>query len=76
LGKRLSDRKVGLRATDQALDLLVAQGDPEMGARPIRRAVQRGIEAPLARLILEGNVPEGGEVVVDARDGGFVLSCS
>ena len=65
----MKEHGLALRLTDDAKDLLVEQGyDPTMGARPLRRAIQRLIEDPLSDRLLSGGFPEGGSVVVD-RDG-------
>jgi ATP-dependent Clp protease ATP-binding subunit ClpC len=69
LQKQLADRGVALQLTDDAKDLLVEQGyDPTMGARPLRRAIQRLIEDRLADEVLGGNLAEGSTILVD-RDG-------
>ncbi|MCS7021697.1 MAG: ATP-dependent chaperone ClpB [Gemmataceae bacterium] len=63
---RLQDRKINLRLTDAAKKYLVDIGyDPAFGARPLKRAIQREIETPLARKLLTGEVREGDTVVVD-----------
>ena len=69
LQKQLADRGVSLQLTDEAKDLLVEQGyDPTMGARPLRRAIQRLIEDRLADEVLGGNLPEGATILAD-REG-------
>ncbi len=69
LQRQLSDRGVSLQLTDEAKGLLVEQGyDPTMGARPLRRAIQRLIEDRLADEVLGGNLPEGATILVD-REG-------
>jgi ATP-dependent Clp protease ATP-binding subunit ClpC len=69
LQKQLAERGVALQLTDDAKDLLVEQGyDPTMGARPLRRAIQRLIEDRLADEVLGGNLAEGSTILVD-RDG-------
>jgi ATP-dependent Clp protease ATP-binding subunit ClpB len=63
----LADRKVSLELTDSAKNLLLAEGyDPNYGARPLRRAVQRLVQDPLALKMLHGEVLDGDHVVVDA----------
>ena len=63
----LADRKISLELTDRAKDLLFAQGyDPTFGARPLKRAIQKLIQDPLALKILDGEVLHGDHVVVDA----------
>ncbi len=69
LQKNLAERGWSMQLTDGAKDLLVEQGyDPTMGARPLRRAIQRLIEDPLADQVLGGTLAEGTTVLVD-RDG-------
>jgi ATP-dependent Clp protease ATP-binding subunit ClpC len=56
---------------DSVVDALVQAGgyDPELGARPMRRTVSREVEAPLARLILQGHAARGDRLVIAAEDG-------
>ena len=63
----LLERKISLELTDQAKDLLFTQGyDPNFGARPLKRAIQKLIQDPLALKILDGEVLHGDHVIVDA----------
>jgi len=63
----LADRKISLELTDAAKDLLFTQGyDPNFGARPLKRAIQKFAQDPLALKILDGEVLHGDHVVVDA----------
>ncbi|HLA30345.1 MAG TPA: ATP-dependent chaperone ClpB [Pseudomonas sp.] len=63
LRQRLAERELSLELTTEALDKLVAVGyDPVYGARPLKRAVQRWIENPLAQLILAGQFAPGSSV--------------
>jgi ATP-dependent Clp protease ATP-binding subunit ClpB len=63
----LADRKISLELTDAAKDLLFAEGfDPNFGARPLKRAIQKLVQDPLALKILDGEVLHGDHVVVDA----------
>ena len=74
IGKLLKDRKVTLDLTDGARAWLGRVGyDPVYGARPLKRAVQRYLQDPLADLILRGEVPDGATVKVDEGDGGVRL---
>ena len=74
IGKLLKDRKVTLDLTDGARAWLGRVGyDPVYGARPLKRAVQRYLQDPLADLILRGEVPDGATVKVDEGDGGLRL---
>jgi ATP-dependent Clp protease ATP-binding subunit ClpB len=67
---RLAETGLTLDVTDAALTLLAREGyDPVYGARPLRRAIQRELENPLARRLLGGEFVAGDTVRVDARDG-------
>ncbi len=75
VAKLLADRKVTLDLTDAARAWLGRVGyDPVYGARPLKRAVQKYLQDPLADKILRGNVPDGSTVHVDEGDGQLVLS--
>ena len=75
VGKLLKDRKVTLSLTDAGRAWLGRVGyDPVYGARPLKRAVQRYLQDPLADLILRGEVPDGSTVTVDEGDGGLRLA--
>ena len=74
LRERLAERRLELEVTDEAKELLAEEGwDPAYGARPLKRAIQRLVENPLALELLEGRFAEGGVVRVDARDGELVF---
>jgi ATP-dependent Clp protease ATP-binding subunit ClpB len=74
LRERLAERGLGLELTDEAKKLVAEAGwDPTYGARPLKRALQRLIENPLALRLLEGEFAEGDTVHVDARDGELVF---
>ncbi len=63
----LADRKISLELTDAAKDLIFTQGyDPNFGARPLKRAIQRLVQDPLAMKILDGEVIYGDHVIVGA----------
>jgi ATP-dependent Clp protease ATP-binding subunit ClpB len=75
LRSRLEDRKIELELTDAALTHLVRAGyDPSYGARPLKRAIQREIETPLARKLLSREIRDGQKVIVDARGGGLTFN--
>ncbi|NYD88527.1 ATP-dependent chaperone ClpB [Sphingomonas melonis] len=75
VGKLLADRKVTLELTDAARNWLGRVGyDPVYGARPLKRAVQRYLQDPLADMILRGEVKDGATVHVDEGDGKLVLT--
>jgi ATP-dependent Clp protease ATP-binding subunit ClpB len=70
LRKRLDERKIRLVVTDAARKVLIERGwDPVYGARPLKRAIQRMVQDPLAMRLLEGKFSEGAVVEVDAKDG-------
>ena len=72
--ERLAERGIALELTDAAKEALVEAGwDPAYGARPLKRAIQRMLENPLALRLLEGDVREGDAVRVDAADGELVF---
>lgn len=67
LSDRLSEQNIKLHFSDAALDELSLKGyDPVYGARPLKRAIQRYVENPLARAILTGDFTAGDEIAVDA----------
>jgi ATP-dependent Clp protease ATP-binding subunit ClpB len=73
----LAERKISLELTDAAKDLLFAAGfDPSFGARPLKRAIQKLIQDPLALKILDGEVLHGDHVVVDAELGKLKFAVS
>ncbi len=67
LRRLLADRKISLELTDPAKELLFTEGyDPNFGARPLKRAIQKLVQDPLAMKILDGEVLHGDHVIVDA----------
>jgi ATP-dependent Clp protease ATP-binding subunit ClpB len=69
LSQRLVDRKMSLKLSDAALDFLVDVGyDPVYGARPLKRAIQREVETPIAKTILRGEFVEGDTIFVDVEN--------
>jgi ATP-dependent Clp protease ATP-binding subunit ClpB len=63
----LNDRKMKLVLTDKAKDLIAELGwDPQYGARPLKRTIQRMVQDPLAQKILAGDFKEGDSVIADA----------
>jgi ATP-dependent Clp protease ATP-binding subunit ClpC len=62
----MAERELQLELSEPAKDMLVDKGwDPAMGARPLRRAIQRYVEDPLADFVLRSQVPSGSTVMVD-----------
>ena len=68
-------RGVRLDASEAAVDALLDAGgfDPELGARPMRRAIARLVEAPIAEMILRGEVGRGDVATIDVEDGRIVV---
>ena len=70
LDERLKDRDISLDLTQPARELLAERGyDSSMGARPLRRTIQREIEDPLSEKMLFGEIPRGSNVLVDVAPG-------
>jgi len=70
LAERLAQRHIGVEFTDSARQLLIDEGyDPQYGARPLKRTIQKRVLDPLALQVLEGHFHDGDHVVVD-REGG------
>ena len=73
--KLLTDRKIVIDLTDAAKRWLGRVGyDPVYGARPLKRAVQRYLQDPLAEKILQGEVPDGSTVKIDEGDGALAMT--
>ena len=74
INERLAERHMMVMLTDEGRDLLVEEGfDPQFGARPLRRALQRLVEDPLAEKMLKEVFHDGDTVLVDAKDDEFLL---
>jgi ATP-dependent Clp protease ATP-binding subunit ClpB len=72
---RLAERGLTLELSDAAKDVLGEAGwDPAYGARPLKRAIQRLLENPLALRLLEGDFADGDAVHVDAQNGDLVFT--
>ena len=75
--KRLGDMGLSLEISPAAMDMLVKEGsDFAMGARPLKRAIQRLIEDPISDLILQGNAPEGAIIKADVEVEHIVVKAS
>ena len=75
LEKRLAVRRISVHVTDAARAWLAEAGyDPAYGARPLRRLIQTSIGDPLAKLLIGGEVVDGGNVTVDRSDDGLTLT--
>ena len=72
---RLAERRLNFEVMAEAEALLAEKGyDPDFGARPLRRVIQRQVEDPLALKLLEGNYAEGDTITLDVTDGSLVLN--
>jgi ATP-dependent Clp protease ATP-binding subunit ClpB len=75
LDKLLADRKIEISLDKKATDWLANAGyDPVYGARPLKRAIQRRLQDPLAHLLLEGKIADGAKVKVSASKTGLVIN--
>lgn len=75
--KRLGDMRLSLEISPAAMDMLVKEGsDFSMGARPLKRAIQRLIEDPISDLILQGRTPEGSTIKADIEGEHIVVVAS
>ncbi|MBN1761978.1 MAG: ATP-dependent chaperone ClpB [Methanomicrobia archaeon] len=75
LQERLADRKLTISVSDSAKELIASQGfDPVFGARPVKRTIQRLIEDPLSKKILDGEFGEGDTIKADVSDGAIAFS--
>src|SRR5579863_5130329 len=74
LRARLAERHITLRMSDKARALLADMGyDPQFGARPLKRVIQREVQNRVARAILEGRVQDGNTVAIDVKDDELTL---
>ena len=74
LTNRLADQEFTLDVDEKAMDVLVQDGyDPAYGARPVKRAIQRDLENPIAKLIVAGTYLPGATIKVTAKDGKIVI---
>jgi ATP-dependent Clp protease ATP-binding subunit ClpB len=70
VSERLAERRMSITLTNEARELIATLGyDPNFGARPLKRVIQKHILDPLALKLLSGDIREGEEVVVDVHDG-------
>ena len=73
--KRLVERKIEVSLTEEAKSWLAKEGfDPIYGARPLRRAIQRYVENPLSKMILQGEFQEGDSILVDIGAEGLTFT--
>jgi ATP-dependent Clp protease ATP-binding subunit ClpC len=70
LARRLHAQGIEVVFTDDAVQFLASEGfDPEFGARPLRRTIQRLVENELSRMVLSSTIEPGGRITVDALEG-------
>ena len=75
LKKRLSERKLELNISEEATDWLANAGyDPVYGARPLKRAIQRELETPIAKAILSGAYEEGSRIQIQVKEERLILT--
>jgi ATP-dependent Clp protease ATP-binding subunit ClpC len=75
LKKRLSDQGINIELTDAALEKIVEEGyEPDYGARPLRRAIQRKVEDRLSEELLKGTIAKGQTVKIDIEKDEFVVN--
>ena len=74
LEKRLAERDIAMFITPAALDTIASIGyDPNYGARPLKRAIQRELETAVAKGILRGDFADGDEITIDSVEGGRIV---
>jgi ATP-dependent Clp protease ATP-binding subunit ClpB len=77
LQERLGEKKLKISVSENVKELIAKQGfDPVFGARPVKRTIQRLIEDPLSKRLLEGEFSEGDTIKADVSDGKIVFSRS
>ncbi len=75
LEKLLGDRRITIEVNDKSMHWLAERGyDPVYGARPLKRAIQKELQDPLARMILEGRIKDGEDVKVTVENGALALN--
>jgi ATP-dependent Clp protease ATP-binding subunit ClpB len=74
LTDRLANMRISANIDDSALDLIAQKGyDPIYGARPLKRVIQKEIETPVSRMIIAGELCEGGTLRIAGNDGGKIV---
>jgi ATP-dependent Clp protease ATP-binding subunit ClpB len=72
--ERLRAMRINVEIDDSALDIIAQKGyDPVYGARPIKRVVQKELETPVSRMLIAGDLADGGTLRVSGGDGGIVF---
>ena len=71
----LKEKDVSVTITDEAIDQLVEQGfDSKMGARPLQRIIDKELKTPLSKMLLFGNLEDGGVLNIDYKDEKYILN--
>ena len=71
---QVKDKGIKLKITDEAIDWLIEKGfDAKMGARPLQRVIDKDIKRPLAKLMLFGDLKEGGTLTISVKDSAIAL---
>ena len=74
LKNQIKDKNIKVKITDEAIDLLIEKGfDSKMGARPLQRVIDKEIKRPLAKLMLFGDLKQGGSLIIDTNQNDIVL---
>jgi ATP-dependent Clp protease ATP-binding subunit ClpC len=74
---RLKPRGIAIRLTAEATTFIIDKGyDPQYGARPLRRAVERHLEDPIAEELLRGSIKDNQLVIVNLKDGALTFTAS
>lgn len=74
LSKRLAEKQIALEFSEKAIDLISEAGyDPIYGARPLKRFIVRNVETKLARALIAGEIKDGGNIKIDAKDNELVF---
>jgi ATP-dependent Clp protease ATP-binding subunit ClpB len=74
LHERIADRQLTIELTDEAREQIIDGAyEPQFGARPLKRYMQRHVETLLARALISGTVSEGQRVTIDAEEGQLVI---
>jgi ATP-dependent Clp protease ATP-binding subunit ClpA len=74
LRQMVNDKGIKIKISDEALDYLVDKGfDAKMGARPLQRVIDKDIKRPLSRLMLFGDLKNGGRVIINVKDNAIDL---
>ena len=74
IGQRLEEQNISLQLTEEAREWLAKEGyDPNFGARPLRRALQRFVESPLSKSLLQGEFSPGDVILIDRRDSALIF---